>query len=385
MLSAKLVIVHTVENQKRLSVVVVGGSLVGLAAAIALGRAGHRVKVVERSAELLTEQGSGLGVDLGLLSWLVGERAVSELPAIRSGGRVSASWSGVYQLLRDQAGTTPGVTRHDGVTVQRVSSSGSTARDGAVVVETAGLGSLRADVVVGADGYRSLVRRHVAEDKPESEYAGYWLWRGVLDEADILDDSLLGKRAVARALDRGLGVFTDSGGYLVTYPMPGKSGSIDPGRRRLSWNWYWSASDGEPPWQAGSRPRTILASELDPTAAARVAAAADVLPYPWPRLIELTTQRRGLFTNAIYEYLPHRLVGERAVIIGDAAHVATPMTGAGLITGFEDVIALTEELGAADATAVPDALRRYEQRRLGPARELVGYSMSWSSRFRSGH
>jgi 2-polyprenyl-6-methoxyphenol hydroxylase-like FAD-dependent oxidoreductase len=55
-----------VENRKRLSVIIVGGSLVGLAAAVALGRAGHRVKVIERSAGLLAEQGSGLGVDLGL-------------------------------------------------------------------------------------------------------------------------------------------------------------------------------------------------------------------------------------------------------------------------------------------------------------------------------
>jgi 2-polyprenyl-6-methoxyphenol hydroxylase-like FAD-dependent oxidoreductase len=116
-----------------------------------------------------------------------------------------------------------------------------------------------------------------------------------------------------------------------------------------------------------------------------VAHAAGILPYPWPRLIELTTHRRGLFTNAIYEYLPHRLVGERTVIIGDAAHVATPMTGAGLITGFEDVIALTEELDGADAAAVPDALRRYERQRLPPARDLVGYSQAWSSRFRSSH
>jgi 2-polyprenyl-6-methoxyphenol hydroxylase-like FAD-dependent oxidoreductase len=374
-----------VENRKRLSVVIVGGSLVGLAATVALGRAGHRVKVIERSTGLLAEQGSGLGVDLGLLGWLVGKGAVSDLPVIRSGGRVSASWSGVYQMLRDQAGRTPGVTLHDGVTVRGISSAGDPASGGTVIVDTAGLGPLSADVVVGADGYRSLVRRHVAHDKPEAEYAGYWLWRGVLDEADILDDSLLGKRAVARALDRGLGVFTDAGRYLVTYPMPGASGGIDPGRRRISWNWYWSASDGEPPWPAGSRPRTILASELDPAVADRVAVAARVWPDPWPRLIELTAHRRGLFTNAIYEYLPHRLVGERTVIIGDAAHVATPMTGAGLITGFEDVIALAEELGGVDPAGVPDALRRYERLRLGPARDLVGYSLAWSSRFRSGH
>jgi 2-polyprenyl-6-methoxyphenol hydroxylase-like FAD-dependent oxidoreductase len=115
-----------------------------------------------------------------------------------------------------------------------------------------------------------------------------------------------------------------------------------------------------------------------------VAEAADVWPFPLPQLMELTVRRRTLFANAIYEYLPGRLTRDRAVIIGDAAHVATPMTGAGLVNGFRDVLALSAELVRADGPAeVPSALRRYERIRLGPARDLVQQSMWWSARFRS--
>jgi 2-polyprenyl-6-methoxyphenol hydroxylase-like FAD-dependent oxidoreductase len=361
----------------RLSVVVVGGSLVGLAAAVTLGRAGARVDVVERSTQLLQEHGAGLGVDLGLLRQVLGDRATPDLPVIAEPGRVSANWRDIYGTLRSRAERTPGVAIRQGVTV-----TGAAATREQVVVDFADGGSMTADAVIGADGYRSIVRSQVDPSSPDAAYAGYLLWRGVLDERDITSDPDLGDRAVAIALDRGIQVFTQGGRYLVTYPVPGFDGGTGTGRRRLSWGWYWSAPAGDPPWSG--RPRTILADELDPGVAAEVARAADVWPFPWPRLMELTVRRRRLFANAIYEYLPGRLARDRAVIIGDAAHVVTPMTGAGLVNGFRDVLALTRELARADSPAdVPAALRRYERIRLGPTRDLAQQSMWWSARFRS--
>jgi 2-polyprenyl-6-methoxyphenol hydroxylase-like FAD-dependent oxidoreductase len=361
----------------RLSVVVAGGSLVGLATAVALGRAGVRVDVVERSAQLLAEHGSGLGVDRGLLGQVLGDRATPNLPVIAEPGRVSANWRDVYGTLRTHAERTRGVTIHDGVMV-----SGTAATRERAVVDFADGGSMTADAVIGADGYRSLVRRQVDPARPDATYAGYLLWRGVLDERDITADPDLGRRTVAIALDRGIQVFTQGGRYLVTYPVPGSDGGTGTGQRRLSWNWYWPAPADAPPWSG--RPRTVLPDEVDPDFAARVARAADVWPFPWPRLMELTVRRRRLFANAIYEYLPARLASDRAVIVGDAAHVATPMTGAGLVNGFRDVLALTRELARADGPEdVPATLRRYEGIRLGPARDLAQQSMWWSARFRS--
>jgi 2-polyprenyl-6-methoxyphenol hydroxylase-like FAD-dependent oxidoreductase len=361
----------------RLSVVVVGGSLVGLATAVSLGRAGAHVDVVERSTQLLREHGAGLGVDLRLLRAVLGDRAAPSLPVIAEPGRVSANWRDVYGTLRTHAERTRGVTIHDGVTVSAIATTPEH-----VVVDFADGGSMTADAVVGADGYRSIVRQQVDPARPDASYAGYLLWRGVLDEGDITSDPGLGGRAVAIALDRGIQVFTDAGRYLVTYPVPGLDGGTGTGRRRLSWGWYWSAPAGDPPWSG--RPRTILSDEVDPNDAARVARAADVWPFPWPRLMDLTVRRRQLFANAIYEYLPDKLATDRAVIVGDAAHVVTPMTGAGLVTGFRDVLALTGELGRADSPAdIPAALRRYERIRLRPARDLAQRSMLWSARFRS--
>ncbi len=40
-----------------------------------------------------------------------------------------------------------------------------------------------ADVIVGADGARSTVRRWVSPNRPEATYAGYLLWRAMVAES----------------------------------------------------------------------------------------------------------------------------------------------------------------------------------------------------------
>lgn len=54
-----------------LKVGIVGGSIAGCAAAIALMRAGHRVTVFERSSETLVGRGAGIGTQLSVLRSLV--------------------------------------------------------------------------------------------------------------------------------------------------------------------------------------------------------------------------------------------------------------------------------------------------------------------------
>ena len=60
----------------------------------------------------------------------------------------------------------------------------------------------------------------------------------------------------------------------------------------------------------------------------------------------------------------------RVVLIGDAAHSATPHLGQGAAMAVEDAVVLAEELGGRD---VPAALRAFMERRFERAR-LVGTS-----------
>jgi 2-polyprenyl-6-methoxyphenol hydroxylase-like FAD-dependent oxidoreductase len=79
----------------------------------------------------------------------------------------------------------------------------------------------------------------------------------------------------------------------------------------------------------------------------------------------------------VAEYLPARLVRGRAALIGDAAHVASPMTGAGFENALLDAEALAAALRSATAPDAPDSLDSYERERPPQAQRLVSSGMSW--------
>ena len=169
--------------------VVVGPGIGGLAAAVALRRAGFDVRVLERAPEL-TEVGAGLSL------W---PNALRALDALGLGDAVRAA--GVTQA-------TGGLRRPDGRWLARADTSDMTRRFGDVVmlarpdlldvlraavpgpavttgVEVTGLeegdgtitvthtgGQEVAELVVGADGLRSAVRRLVWLSAPGPRYAG---------------------------------------------------------------------------------------------------------------------------------------------------------------------------------------------------------------------
>lgn len=91
----------------------------------------------------------------------------------------------------------------------------------------------------------------------------------------------------------------------------------------------------------------------------------------------------AVFGTPVVEYLPPRLVRDRVVLVGDAAHVATPMTGAGFQNALLDVAALADGLRGASGAAVPAALERYDRDRLPLVRELVSSGMAWGRSYLS--
>src|SRR5690242_2385133 len=147
------------------SAIVVGGSVAGLAAGIVLGRLGWRVTVVERSSGTLADRGAGLGMDMRLVRAVLGLGATQRVAAIDDH---ATSWAQLHGALSDAyAGE---LLRGAGVTAVRE-------EGGEAHVSLAGGRTLAADVVIGADGYRSGVRAVVAGAGSQSAYAGYLLWR----------------------------------------------------------------------------------------------------------------------------------------------------------------------------------------------------------------
>ncbi len=74
----------------------------------------------------------------------------------------------------------------------------------------------------------------------------------------------------------------------------------------------------------------------------------------------------------------------RLALVGDAAHVPTPMTGAGFSASLDDAEAIAESVAAGvHGSALPMALRQYERERLGTVRNMVQSGQQFSRSFTS--
>ncbi len=87
---------------------------------------------------------------------------------------------------------------------------------------------IAADLVVGADGAGSTLRRTLLPDVGPS-YSGYVAWRGLCGEADL-------PSRVAETLAGAFAFFTDPEPapfptQILSYLVPGLDGALEPGKR----------------------------------------------------------------------------------------------------------------------------------------------------------
>jgi 2-polyprenyl-6-methoxyphenol hydroxylase-like FAD-dependent oxidoreductase len=346
-------------------IIVAGGSLSGLSTGIALARLGHEVAVFERATSF--SGGAGLGVDVSLLRAVTGD---SGSPAVIRGNRLSSSWYIVRAWLLQIASRTAGLTLHEGVEMTACTETAT-----AVIVKT-NRSSEEAELLVGADGYRSVVRAAVDPAHHDAGYAGYMLWRGMCREDQM--------PANTRWPDGFVNVQFTERYRLVAYPVPGPDDSLVPGRRQISWAWYDPGRRElleQHQCLAGDRVIGTLSGDRfgEKLKAYLIGEAERSWPSPWREAIVATLRAGDPFATPIAEYVPNHLATNRIAIVGDAAHVASPMTGSGFRYGLLDVLALSRSLS--ESQDVSQALRRFEDERLSDDRELVLSGRSWGKQY----
>jgi 2-polyprenyl-6-methoxyphenol hydroxylase-like FAD-dependent oxidoreductase len=357
---------------RELHCVVAGGSLVGLSAATALSRLGINMTVLERSPSRAVDVGGGLGVDVALLQQVTGNGG--EPPVVHGTDRDTTAWHLLQGWLEDHA-LRLGVTMHRGIQVTGVLPGGD--RQPARVV-TADGGEYQADLVIGSDGARSVVRASVAPDDPDARYAGVLLWRALVDE-QALPDAVARPRAGEPSREVYAGPYR-----LVTYLVPGAAGETEVGHRRLNLVWY-DPDQGDLLRGLGLLDGETVHGSVAPEAMPgpvrkRLADfAAAKWPSPWREALALALAGGTVFGTPIVHYKPRRLARGRAALAGDAAHAASPMVGGGFREGLYDVAALAQLMaqltaGSTAPAAIPDALGRYQEVRLGPAVRHVSIS-----------
>ncbi|HEV2957699.1 MAG TPA: FAD-dependent monooxygenase [Xanthobacteraceae bacterium] len=348
---------------------IIGGSLGGLFAAHLLRAAGWDVDVYERIGDDLTGRGAGLGTHDALRDMMarVGIDVVTPLGVAthayvcrdRSGRavheikleRVMSAWARLYRPLRDAL---PDANYHPGMTLARV----ETDARGATAVFADGT-HISGDLLIGADGGRSTVRRQfLPEVKPQ--YAGYIAWRALVAESEVAP-------ATRRELFDELTFCAPEGELSISYPVPARDGDIRPGRRDYNIVWYRPIDERQladiNTDASGVRHEQIPPPLIRPEIAAAVKADARAL-LP-PAVADVFTRADPVFFQAIFDLASPRLVFARVALLGDAAFVARPHVGAGVTKAALDAACLAD---ASAATPDLDAALAYydrERRRFG--------------------
>ena len=330
---------------------IAGAGIGGLAAAIALRRAGLEVQIFERSPQLQE-------IGAGLMIWPNGSRALKSLGVEAKTLEVKnvtlSNWRGrrLVEMPVDSAYVRYG---HSVSFVHRADLQAALAKtfgpeglrlgcevrgfsENEAEVEVAlNDGTVAAgDLLVGADGLRSPVRRQLLGDG-DPTYLGSTIWRG-----------LVASEGIAVPPGTGLNWWGRGSEFLAFHLADSKI--------------YWAGVTKEP---RGERPgpgghKHDLRERFGDWA------------EPVPSLIAATTDA-AILRNDMYDRPPasHWSRG-RVTLAGDAAHPMSPNQGQGACQALEDGVALGESLQR--TSNVAEAFQLYERRRLRRANREVAVS-----------
>jgi 2,6-dihydroxypyridine 3-monooxygenase len=353
-------------------VLIAGGSIGGLTAALLLRDLGCEVDVYERSSAALEDRGAGIvvlpiteryftemggeddRVSLELTYWTYVDREGAVLSADPDQFRFSG-WSTIYRALLDAFGPERYHLGHE--------MTGFDIHSEEVTLHLSGRPSIEGDLLVCADGLLSTARSILMPDIVP-EYAGYVAWRGTTPEA------ALSERARADLADAMIYQVLDPG-HILVYAIPDNEGRSKSPHRVINFVWYRNyptggafedlmlGRDGVP--RAGTMPpgsiREEQLGEMRATAAASLA----------PTLLEVVEGCAEPLIQAVFDLESPKMAFDRICLIGDAAIGLRPHVAAGQAKACADGWALRDALAAANGE-VPVALAAWE-----PGQLAVGH------------
>nr|AEE65479.1 oxidoreductase [uncultured bacterium BAC AB649/1850] len=328
------------------SALVIGGGVAGPVMAMALQKAGIAATVHEAYASTADGIGGGLSIAPNGLDALDAIGAGDRVRAIGRplSGTVLRSWKGkrlgelsvpaglpalrfvwraeLSRALGDEAAAR-GIHVEHGKRLVGVEESSS----GVTAVFADGT-SATADVLIGADGIRSTVRRLIDPAAPEPEYAGLLGFAAEVADTGLAPTEGRLNISYGRNASFGYLVHDDgSGGWFVNLP-----------HRRLTVAEARQVDDRV--WLERLRAAFAQDRSLAPDLLARTDPADLLITGPLETLPTVPTWSR-----------------DRMVLVADAVHATSPSAGQGASLAFESAVQLARSLRD---LPVPDAFAAYE-------------------------
>jgi salicylate hydroxylase len=328
-------------------ILIAGAGIAGLAAALALARKGHDVRIIEQAAAL-EEVGAGLQLGPNAMRVLdtlgIGEkvaaagqapaaitlrdgRSAREILKVPLGEAAKRRWGAAYVTLHRAdlvailaealERAQPGALSL-GATLAQIDN-----RADGVSITTASGEALSADLLIGADGIRSAVRAHLFG--PETpRFTGHVAWRALvrIDPAD------------SAAPPPGVGAWLGPRRHAVTYRIRPDLVNLVAVTEQSDWR--------EEGWNLPGDTDRLRADFAGWSALAPLLARVEC-PLRW----------------ALFDRKPIRTWHQnRAVLSGDACHPMLPFLAQGAAMGIEDGFALAELLPL-EPQAIEPALVRF--------------------------
>ena len=338
------------------SVLIVGGGIAGLTAAIALGQRGYRTQVIEKDPDWSVY---GVGIiqqanviravaQLGIIDdyveagfgwdhveiYIPSGELVAKVPAVRLvdgyPAQMGISRPALQAVLADRA-KAEGADVRLGVTVETLDDDGS-----GVSVSFSDGSSGRYDLVIGADGLYSQIRDMLFPDAAKPQFAGQSVWRYNFARPQDM--------AALRAFEGPMGV------------------GLVPLSNDLMYMYLTTPEPGNPRY-----PRDSLAAVMREKLATAPPGIAEYVE-------QITDDNEVVYKPLEWHFLEGDWYKGHVILIGDAAHGTTPHLGQGAGMAIEDSIVLAEELDR--ASSVGEAFAAFQQRRYDRCKYIVDASVA---------
>jgi len=354
---------------QRPRIAIVGGGIGGLTLALALRQRGMEAEVFEQAQEL-TEVGAAVALSanstrelrrLGVLdaitaastepteliyrSWQDGRRIAAHpvRHELRYQQRFGAPYYGIHRadLQRILSGALGGAVLHLGHRLHNLIDGGDR-----ITLEFTNGRSTEADLVIGADGVRSMIREWVAGGEGTT-YSGTSAFRGIVPAAQL--PSLPDPQAIQ--------FWMGPNAHLLHYAIGGNGDDVN----------YFAVIEGPEAWRGSGS-----VAEIGPDEA--LAAFKGWHPAVTEMIAAVPHHKLwGLFVvrPLMQWYRGH------AVLLGDSAHAMVPHHGQGANTTIEDAITLAELLIGTAPGGITAMLGQYQALRRARTRKIQ--RSSWAT------